>query len=112
MQQPTIETATYGSEFVASRTCVEVQIMDIRLCFRYVGVQYLWLNAAMYSVANESMIKSAIRSDANLHKRHIILSFHCVNQGMAFDVMTMIHIPDRENPVDISSKYWSHDAVC
>jgi hypothetical protein len=41
MQQPTIETATYASEFVASRTCVEEQIMDIRLCFRYVGVQYL-----------------------------------------------------------------------
>jgi hypothetical protein len=39
-----------------------------------------------------------------------MLSFHCVNQGMAFDVMTMIHIPGRENPADISSKY--HDAVC
>jgi hypothetical protein len=29
-KQATVETATYGSEYVAARTCVE-QIMDLRL---------------------------------------------------------------------------------
>ena len=36
-KQGTVETATYGSEFVAARTCVE-QIMDLRLTLRYFGV--------------------------------------------------------------------------
>ena len=36
-KQATSETATYGSEFLAARTCVE-QIIDLRNSFRYLGV--------------------------------------------------------------------------
>jgi len=36
-KQPTVETATYGSEFVAARTCVE-QIIDLRYTLHYLGV--------------------------------------------------------------------------
>ena len=36
-KQATVETATYGSEFVAARTCVE-QVMDLRHTLRYMGV--------------------------------------------------------------------------
>ena len=35
--QATSETATYGSEFVSGRTCVE-QVVDLRNSFRYLGV--------------------------------------------------------------------------
>jgi len=37
-KQATVETATYGSEFVAARTCVE-QIIDLHNTLRYLGVQ-------------------------------------------------------------------------
>ena len=37
-KQATVETATYGSEFVAARTCVE-QIIDLRTTLRYLGVK-------------------------------------------------------------------------
>ena len=36
-KQVTIETVTYGSEFIVSRTCVE-QIMDLRTILRYLSV--------------------------------------------------------------------------
>ena len=36
-KQSTVETATYGSEFVAARTAME-QIIDLRLQLRYLGV--------------------------------------------------------------------------
>ena len=36
-KQSTVETATYGSEFVATRTCVE-QVMDLCHTLRYLGV--------------------------------------------------------------------------
>lgn len=36
-KQATVETATYGSEFVAVRTCVE-QIIELRNTLRYLGV--------------------------------------------------------------------------
>ena len=37
-KQATVETATYGSEFVAAKTATE-QIMDLRYTLRYLGVQ-------------------------------------------------------------------------
>ena len=36
-KQATSETATYGAEFIAGRTCIE-QIIDLRNTFRYLGV--------------------------------------------------------------------------
>jgi len=36
-KQATVETATYGSEFVVARTCTE-QIIDLRNTLRYLGV--------------------------------------------------------------------------
>ena len=36
-KQATVETITYGSEFVAARVCVE-QINDLRINLRYLGV--------------------------------------------------------------------------
>jgi hypothetical protein len=36
-KQATVETATYGSEFVAARVCVE-QIMDLCNTLRFLGV--------------------------------------------------------------------------
>ena len=36
-KQATVETATYGSEFVAARTCVD-QVIDLRTTLRYLGV--------------------------------------------------------------------------
>ena len=36
-KQPTVETATYGSEFVAARTCVE-QVIDLHCTLHYLGV--------------------------------------------------------------------------
>jgi hypothetical protein len=36
-KQATVETATYGSEFVAARTCTE-QIIDLRNTLRYLGI--------------------------------------------------------------------------
>ena len=36
-KQATVETATYGSEFVAGGICIE-QILNIRTTLRYIGV--------------------------------------------------------------------------
>ena len=36
-KQPTVETATYSSEFAATRICIE-RLMDLRFTLRYLGV--------------------------------------------------------------------------
>src|SRR5687768_11416230 len=69
-KQATVETATYGSEFVAARTCVE-QIVDLRNTLRYLGVP---IQERSYMFGdNESVVNLSTTPHAKLHKRHTAL---------------------------------------
>ena len=107
-KQATVETATYGSEFVAARTCVE-QITDLRLTLRYLGVP---LRDKSYMFGdNKSVVDSANTVHAKLHKRHTMLSFHRVREAMASKMLSFVHIPGEINPADILSKHWGYSAI-
>ena len=107
-KQSTVETATYGSEFVAARTCVE-QIMDLRHTLRYLGVP-IQGRSWMFG-DNESVVNSSSRPDAKLHKRHVALSFHRVREAIAANLVSFIHIRGTANPADIVSKHWGYQQV-
>jgi hypothetical protein len=74
-KQATVETATYGAEFVAARTAME-QIIDLRIELRYLGVEIK--GSTMMFGDNESVVNSSSIPHARLHKRHNALSFHRV----------------------------------
>ena len=74
-KQATVETATYGSEFVAAKTATE-QIMDIRQTLRYLGAP---IGAKSFLFGdNRSVVTSASLPHSILTKRHNILAFHRV----------------------------------
>ena len=55
-KQATVETATYGSEYISARTCVN-QIMDLRTTLRYLGVP---IRDVSYMFGdNESVVNSS-----------------------------------------------------
>jgi hypothetical protein len=64
-KQGTVETATYGSEFVAARTAME-QIIDLCIELRYLGVPIKG-STTMFG-DNESVVNSASIPHARLHK--------------------------------------------
>ena len=69
-KQATVETATYGSEFVAAKTATE-QIMDIRQTLRYLGAL---IGAKSFLFGdNRSVVTSATLPHSTLTKRHNIL---------------------------------------
>ena len=107
-KQATVETATYGSEFVAARTCVE-QIIDLRSTLRYLGVP-IHEKSRMFG-DNKSVVDSATRIDAKLHKRHTALSFHRVREAIASGFVGFYHIKGSTNPADILSKHWAYSDV-
>ena len=107
-KQATVETATYGSEFVAARTCVEHAI-DLRNTFRYLGVPIEECNYMFGD--NKSVVDSSITPYATLNKRHTILSFHRVRQAIAAGVIKFYHVPGQENPADVLSKHWGYSQV-
>jgi hypothetical protein len=107
-KQSTVETATYGSEFLAARTCIE-QIMDLRNYLRYLGVP---IDTHSYMFGdNKAVVDSSTRLDAKLHKRHVALSFHFVRSAIASGMVYFFHIYGPINPADILSKHWAYSAV-
>jgi hypothetical protein len=107
-KQSTVETATYGSEFVAARTCVE-QIIDLRNTLRYLGVP---VRDKSYMFGdNESVVNSSTQVHAKLHKRHNMLSFHRVREAIASGMVGFYHIKGAINPADVLSKHWGYASV-
>ena len=104
-KQATVETATYGSEFVASRTAME-QIIDLRTQLRYLGVQVK--GSTMMFGDNESVVNSSSLPYAQLHKRHNALSFHRVREGIAAGNAKFHHVKSANNPADVLSKHWGY----
>ena len=107
-KQATVETATYGSEFIAGKTAVD-RAIDIRLTLRYLGVPIKG-RTIMFG-DNESMIKSAKYPHSVLKKRHNALAFHRVREAIASNMLSLHHISGEMNPADILSKHWGYRQV-
>jgi len=107
-KQATVETATYGSEYIAARTCIE-HIIDLRNSLRYLGVPvHSW--SYMFG-DNKSVVDSSIHVNAKLHKRHNALSFHFVRSVIASGLVKFYHIGGSSNPADILSKHWAYSDI-
>ena len=107
-KQGTVETATYGAEFVAARIATD-QIQANRLMLRYLGVP---IKHSTYMFGdNKSVVDSSTKPHATLHKRHTALSFHRVREAIASKMVKFSHIAGDINPADILSKHWSYPQI-
>ena len=107
-KQATVETATYGSEFVAARIATE-QVIGNRQMLRYLGVP---LRDKTYMFGdNKSVVDSSSKPHAVLHKRHTSLSFHRVREAIASKIIVFYHINGNINPADILSKHWGYQQI-
>ena len=108
MKQTTVETATYGSEFVAAKTATE-QIMDIRQTLRYLGAPIA--TKSFIFGDNRSVVTSATLPHSTLTKRHNILVFHRVREAIAAKLMAFYWIQSAYNLSDMLSKHGDHPTV-
>ena len=106
--QGTVETATFGSEYVAARTCTE-QVIDLRTTFRYLGVPVE--GASFMFGDNESVVNTASVPHSKLGKRHNILSYHRTREAIAAGFLRFHWLRGDSNPADILSKHWDYASV-
>ena len=100
-RQATVETATYGSEFVAAKIATE-QVMDLRYTLRMLGIPLL---GSTYMFGdNQSVITQSTLPHSQLTKRHHALSYHRVREAVAAKVLQFIKIDGKDNPADIFTK--------
>jgi hypothetical protein len=101
-KQGSVETATYGSEFVAAKTATE-QIMDLKYTVRMMGIPLdgpAWLFGD-----NQSVIISSTIPHSSLTKRHNALAYHRVREAVAATVMYFMKVSGKVNVSDIFTKF-------
>ena len=104
-RQGQVETATYGSEFVAARTATE-QITDLRYTLRMFGVP---LDGPSWMFGdNQSVITSSTIPHSTLSKRWNALSYHRVREAVASGCVIFTFIASKANPADIMTKALGH----
>ena len=107
-RQSTVETATYGSEFVAARTAVD-QIIDIRTTLRYLGVP---IRDKSYMFGdNKSVVTSSTIPNSTISKRHHLASYHREREAIAAKFISFHWKDGKSNPADILSKHWEFATV-
>ena len=107
-KQPTAETATYGSEFVAAKTAAQ-QSMGLRIFLRYLGVE---VHGSSYMFGdNGSVVTSSSIPHSPLKKRHLALSYHFTREAIASKAVRFHFIPGDVNPADILSKHWGYQQI-
>ena len=98
-RQSTVETATYGSEFLAARTAVD-QIIDIRTTLQYLGVP---IRDKSYMFGdNRSVVTSSTIPNSTISNRHHLASYHRVREAIAAKYISF-HLKDGKSNLLTSS---------
>jgi len=96
--QSTVETATFGSECVAARTCTE-QVINLRLTLRHLRAPID--GPTMMLGDNKSVINSADIPHSKMHKRWVALSYHRVQHAVAAGIVNVHHIAGKKNLANV-----------
>ena len=104
-KQSTVETATYGSEFVAARVASE-HIIDLRYTLRMLGVP---LDGPSFMFGdNMSVVTSSTVPSSSLKKRHNALSYHRIRESIAMRIIKFGFVGSKENFADPLTKFLSN----
>ncbi len=100
-RQLTIETCTFGTEFVAMKTGVEA-LRGIRYKLRMMGIP---LDGATRIYGDSmSVIKNTSKPESVLIKKNNAVCYHTIHESVAMSESLTAHINGDENPADLLMK--------
>ena len=101
--QATVETATFGSEFVAARIATD-QIIELRYTLMHLGVP---VRSKSYMFGdNKCVVDSASIPTSALSKKSTLVSYHRVREAIAAGYLQFNWKGGKSNPADLISKHW------
>ena len=100
-RQNTIETSTYGAEFVAARIAIE-KILEYRCKARMMGIRMD--EPAMLLIDNKSVVINSTMPSSTLKKKHNAIAYHKVREAVAAGFVKVAHISTKVNKADILTK--------
>ena len=97
-KQNTVETSSFGSEFVAMRIASEY-IRALRYKLRTMGIP---INTPTYVYSdNQSVLKNIFVPESTLKKKSNAIAFHYVRESSAMNETIHAYIPSTDNYADI-----------
>ena len=100
-RQNTVETSTFGSEFLAMRQAVEM-VEGLRYKLRMMGIEVVGATSVLCD--NESVVKNATRPESTLKKKHVAVAYHRVREAQAAGIVRIAHESGEYNLADILTK--------
>lgn len=100
-RQNTVETSTFGSEFIALKTAIEM-IEGLRYKLRMMGIEVDGSTDVFCD--NESVVKNSTRPESALKKKHNAISYHRVREAQAAGIVRIAHEDGDTNLADLLTK--------
>ena len=105
-KQNTVEASTFGAEFVAMRTAVEL-VESLRMKLRYFGVPIE--GPADVFCDNESVFKNVSTPESTLKKKHLSICYHRSREAVAAGVIRVAKEHTSTNLADLFTKSLDFD---
>jgi hypothetical protein len=100
-RQNTVETSTFGSEFVALRNARDM-IVGLRYKLRMFGIPLA--GAARVFCDNQGVVKNASIPESVLTKKHNAVNYHAVREAVAARIMQVAKEDGQTNLADLFTK--------
>ena len=104
-KQNTIETSTFGSEYIALRIATEL-VDGLRYKLRMFGVPLQ--GPARVFCDNESVVKSSSFPESALKKKHCSIAYNKVRESVAAGKLLIYYESTNSNLADLLTKVLSH----
>lgn len=100
-RQNTVESSTFGSEFIAMKTAVEM-LQALRYKLRWFGVP---IDGPVNVFGdNESVINSSQKPEVTLSKKHNGIAYHKVREAVAAGIIRVAYVHTTLNLADLLTK--------
>jgi hypothetical protein len=100
-RQNTVESSTFGSEFVAAKTSVEM-VEGLRYKLRMMGVTID--GATSVFCDNASVVQNSANPESTLKKKHNAIAYHRVREAIAAGTIQLAKEDGQTNLADILTK--------
>jgi hypothetical protein len=100
-RQNTVETSTFGSEFIALKCAVEM-MEGLRYKLQMLGVPLEGL--ANVFCDNESVVKNSSMPESTLKKRHNAIAYHHCREAQGAGIICFAFEPGKTNITDLFTK--------
>jgi hypothetical protein len=100
-KQNSVETSSFGSEFMAMKHCCEY-VRGLRIKLRLMGIPCE--EPTFIYGDNQSVLSNTANPDSTLKKKSNSIAYHFVREGVAKDEWRTAYINTNDNPADLLTK--------